>query len=351
MANGVSVFEDIARTGTNPLGAAFERKPVSKKARVVSPAPLPQEDPLATIKNVAGIIAQTRGGTPQGAPAGTTKAPFQVFDAQGSVVGTKGPESPAVTRSAPAQVTGAEIRQPEETTLSPPTRVTVKPTITPAPGVDGKAPTGGAGAQPAGVPATKGGISFLEDPDLQRALLAAGTSILEQADPTGAFTQVSRGALEGVKALEAGKARKAKAGKEERAEERAEKGLSLEERRVKVAERPKAVKDAAEERRIKAELDAAEEIRKEGGSLAEQLAAAEQARQLTAFAGGRGVIAAEGAPAETPGFISRLFGAEPKPATPPRIAFPRRRTATQQKVRQGIDQKQKTTFRDFLPPQ
>ena len=419
------------------------KKQTPKKRVVTAPTGLPQqEDPLAMIKNIAGIVSQVKGSAtpPMGTPAGPrvdlpatpdirTERREAISRGVGAVIGGEAGDpgtgfrggriakKAAATGRASLQTkegpvvspgfTGEEIAQiarerfPERTSTQAPVAATVPEVAVqprqPAPSSTAQPvsplvfdaagnvigtksgqeviplTTGATGvpaiteAAPAGAPAEakaaaekKGGLSFLEDPDVQRALLTAGTNILEQADPTGAFTQISRGALEGVKAFDVRKAGRAKAGKEAKKEERAvagekreEKRLGLEERRVRAAElaakSKKTGEDVDEERRIKAELSAAEEVRKEGGTLAEQLNAAEQARQLVGFAGGRGVVAAEGVPAETPGFISRLFGAEPKPATPARVAFPRRRTPTQQKLRQGVDQKTaKQSFRDFL---
>lgn len=417
----------------NGLGVDFLRKKQAPKKRVVSASTTlpPQEDPLAMIKNIAGIVSQVKGGDtpPPGAPAGPAAGGIRVdlpakpdirarrretiSRAAGALLGTppgtgltgadlrkaaaatgreslreRGPVvspgftgeeiaeiakerfperasiQPTAEEKAPARGVEALARQTAPSLTAqpvPPRPAPVSVSAEAAPAATAKAPAAKAAPDKKAAPAAKkGGLSFLEDPDFQRALLTAGTNILEQADPTGAFTQISRGALEGVKAFDVRKAGRAKAGKEakkegrEEAEEvRKDARLALDERRTRAAElaakSKKTSEDIDEERRIKAELKAAEDVRKEGGTLAEQFDAAEQARQLVGFTGGKGVVAAEGVPAETPGFIKRIFGAEPRPATPPRVAFPRR-TRTQEKVRQGAEQKagQKQTFRDFL---
>jgi hypothetical protein len=383
MANGI---EKKKKQG---VGAEFSKlkMPVRRQTAGVA-APLPvAEDPLATIKNVASIVASVKGGAapPAGAPPQGPEL---------TVAGQTAPR-PEDVGTTPIEPRGVIEREPirgVQQTAPSPTAQRVSPEVFDATGkVIGARGAGGVITPPAEPAVKSAGVSEAPQPatmeevtqkiaerekkepgffeglgkEGQQALidaaLTAGTSILEAADPFGAFTQVSRGVLEGRKAFKGAKAAGAKgraeAAKERRVEageEREKTRLALEERRVRVAERPKGVKESetAEGRIKKAESAASEAIRKEGGTIAEQLAAAEQARSVQTFIEGRGVVTAPEVPEEKPGFFARTFGgAEGRPAVPPRISFPRRVSETQRKVRQGVENKAvsaKPSFRDFL---
>jgi hypothetical protein len=380
MPNGVEgILRKAQEEEPSPFGAAFTQRLVQPRQPVRRPTLAPvAEDPLTQIKNVASIVAEARGGVKQPAEEtpttpGRTTGPFPVLDRGGNVIGTRG-VAPRTTATQPFETRqAAEAVDPAKTPARAVTPGGVERT---APEETPKTTTTEADAEKAVAKKEKAG--FFKDltperrQDLIRAALTAGTSILEAADPTGAFTRVSRGVLEGTKVLERLKEQREKAKAAERrekrteagekrkeagekrkeaGEKRAEKRLGLEERRVAAAERGVTAKTAAEkeERRIKTELEAAGAV--VAGTLSEQLAAAEQARQLAEFAGGRGVIVQPGQPERKEGGFFGI-GAKTIPATPPRIAFPSRRTPTQERVREGVEARtaseRRQTFRDFL---
>lgn len=184
------------------------------------------------------------------------------------------------------------------------------------------------------------GMSPEATEDFSRALLTAGTSILEAGAAGTPLAQVSRGVLEGTKALDVSKgerAKKAAAGlKGVREAEKITRGIAetkrkagleterigLEARRVAVLEKGKPVSDELENRALKAEASIYASTLRETDDRAEAERAAQEAGDFIRVRGKGGVIEPE-IPAEEPGFFGKLFGEKGIPGTPRKVTFPR----------------------------
>ncbi len=258
----------------NGVGAPFrKRQPIKRPTSIadsLKSTPQPLDDSLANAQRLIGILNKTTPGVPKGTgvPLSTiidpniTKSRLR-SGAGGEEQFREGPEGDIIALTpqrqdtsvvtALAETSDVERRKiardrslaktpfpiPEEKVVAQPKvetkRATGVPTFAPATATDipliaaGRGRRGVVSVPPAELEAREPGfLDAFEDPNFRKALLAAGTQLLEASAPGSTIADVSRSALTGVEVFEQTEAARKKAEVAGRREERAEEKLGLE---------------------------------------------------------------------------------------------------------------------------